>query len=150
MSKLEKLQRRLLTKEEVRFLAEKLKQVMGAPFSEMLQRYGISPQDHFRFQPLAVRLESARIERGLSLKAAASVLNTAQYRLAAIENSRIRDIDGQLLVRYVEHLGLKSWFGRWKKSNSSLVQRLQIAGAGNLTAASRATRRKRRAPEAER
>ena len=123
---------------------------MGEPFAGMLKQYGISSEDHFRFHPLAVRLASARAERGLDLKAAAAALKVARYRLAEIEGGRTKGIDCELLVRYVEYLGLKNWFGRWKKANAALAQRLQLAGAGNLTTASRATRRKRRAPEAER
>ena len=150
MSKLAKIQRRLLTDEEVRFLAEKSKQLMGEPLGGMLKQYGISPEDHFRFHSLAVRLASARAERGLDLKAAAAALKVARFRLHDIEGSRTKDIDFALLVRYVEYLGLKNWFGRWKKANALLAERMQLAGAGNLTTASRATRRKRRAPEAER
>jgi hypothetical protein len=150
MSKLARIQRRLLTDEEVQFLAEKSKRLMGEPVVGMLKQYGISPEDHFRFHPLAVRLASARAERGLDLKAAAAALKVARFRLGDIEGSRTKDIDSGLLVRYVEYLGLKNWFGRWKKANASLAEHMQISGAGNLTTASRATRRKRRAPEAER
>jgi cytoskeletal protein RodZ len=123
---------------------------MGEPFAGMLKRYGMSPEDHFRFHPLAVRLASARAGRGLDLKAAATALKVARYKLAEIERGRTKGVDSELLVRYVEYLRLKNWFGRWKKANAVLAQRLQLAGAGNLTTASRATRRKRRAPEAER
>jgi cytoskeletal protein RodZ len=123
---------------------------MGEPISGLLQQYGISPEDHFRFHPLAVRLEGARIERGLSLKAVAAALKVPKYRLTEIEASRTKSIDPEVLIRYVDYLGMKNWFGRWKKSNASLARRLQITEAGNLTTASRATRRKRRAPEAER
>lgn len=125
----------------------KLKQLMGEPISRLLHQYGISPEDHFRFHPLAVRLEGVRIERGLSLKAAAAALKVPKYRLTEIEASQTKSIDPRILIRYVEYLGLKNWFGRWKKSNAGLAQRLQITEAGNLTAGSRATRRKRRAPE---
>jgi transcriptional regulator with XRE-family HTH domain len=150
MSKLEKIQRRLLTAEEVRFLGQRFRQLMGEPLVGMLNHYGISLEDHFRFHPLAVRLASARTERGLDLKAAAAALKVARYRLAEIEGSRTKNLDAVLLIRYVEYLGLKNWFGRWKRANASLARRLQVSGAGNLTTASRATRRKRRAPEAGR
>jgi transcriptional regulator with XRE-family HTH domain len=147
MSKVAKLQRKLLTEEEVRFVAQRFRQLMGAPMSGLMEQYGISLDDHFRFSPLAVRLEAIRIDRGLSLKDAAAALKAPRYRIADIERSRTRNIDPKLLVRYVEYLGLKYWFGRWKKRNAELAKRLQVAEAGNLTAGSRATRRKRRAPE---
>ncbi len=150
ISKTEKLERRLLTKEEVRLFAERLKQMMGTPLMEMSHRHGVSIEDHFRFHSLAVRLRDTRIERGLSLKATSSALRTAQYRLAAIESNQVGRIDAQLLVRYVDHLGMKNWFGRWKTCNPSLARRIRVTGAGNVTTAPRATRRKRRAPEAER
>jgi hypothetical protein len=147
MSKVAKLQRRLLTDEDVRFLAQRFKHMMGEPMSGLLQQHVILPEDHFRFGPFAMRLESARVERGLSLKDAAAALKVPRYRIAEIESSRTKNIDPDLLVRYVEHLGLKNWFGRWKKTNAVLAQRLQIPGGGDLTAGSRATRRKRRAPD---
>ncbi|MEW6246647.1 MAG: helix-turn-helix domain-containing protein [Nitrospirota bacterium] len=150
MSKLEKLQRRLLTAEEVRFFGQRFRQLMGELLVGMLNRYGVSPEDHFRFHPLAVRLASARAERGLDLKAAAAALKVARYRLAEIERGGTKNVDAELLIRYVDYLGLKNWFGRWKRANASLAKRLRITGAGKLTAASRAARRERRAPEAGR
>jgi hypothetical protein len=146
MSKLEKLSRRILTDGEVRYLAGKLRHLMGDPLSEMLRRYGISPEDHFRFRPLALRLEAARAERGLSLKVAALALKVPQYRLAAIEGCQFHGIDAGLVVRYVEYLGLKSWFGRWRRGNAGLARRLRLAGSGNLT--ERPTRTRVRAARA--
>ena len=149
-SKLEKIQRKLLSAEEVKFLGQRFRQLMGQPMIGMLNQYDISPEDYFRFQSLAVRLASARADRGLDLKAAAAALKVARYRLADIEGGGTKSLDSELLIKYVEFLGLKNWFGRWKKANAGLAKRLQLAGVGNLTAARRATRRKRRAPGAGR
>jgi len=105
MSKLSKLQLVLLTDEEVRLASAKLKQLMGEPISGLLQQYGISPEDHFQFHPLAVRLEGARIERGLSLKAVAAALKVPKYRLTETEASRTKSIDPEVLIRYAFESG---------------------------------------------
>ncbi len=136
-----KLQQKILTDEEVRYLSEKLRQSLGGTFSEMAQQYGLSIEDHFRFSPLAARLVNARNTLDLSLKEAAAALKVAQHRLADIENARTNDLSPDLVVRYVEYLGIKVWFARWKRANAELAARLQLNKTGNLTARWTATRK---------
>lgn len=126
MSKLGKQDHRLIGDKEVRLLAERVELALGDRLSRLLRCYGVSAEDHFRFRPLAARFEGARERHGLSLKTAALALRVPQYRLAAIEGSRIQDIDPTLVARYVEHLGLRSWFGRWMRANPELAQRLRL------------------------
>ncbi len=120
------LQQKLLTDAEVTLLSTQLQRLMGASMIQMVHKHGMSTDDFFRLGPLAKRLEAARVERGMNLKDVALALKTAQYKLATLENAAARDLDAALMQRYVEFLGLKTWFGRWKKANADLAGRLGL------------------------
>ena len=135
------IRQKILTDNEVRFVAKRFRQLMGEPITGLIRQYGISVEDYFRFSPVSVRLEGARTRRGLTLKNIAGALKVPQYRLADIESGRTMNLQPELLVRYVKYLGLSSWFGRWKLSNVALAKRLQLVEAGNLTTRSTATRK---------
>ena len=136
-----KIRQKILTDDEVRFLAKRLRQMMGEPIDGLIRQYGISVEDYFRFSPVSVRLTGARTSRGLTLKTVAGALKVPQYRLADIERGGTTNLQPELLVRYVKYLGLNTWFGRWKLSNVALAKRLQLVETGNLTARSTATRK---------
>ena len=143
----EKIRQKILADDEVRFLAKRLRQVMGEPINGLTRQYGISVEDYFRFSPVAVRLEAVRTRRGLTLKNVAAALKVPQYRLADIEGGRTTSLLPELLIRYVKYLGLSTWFGRWKLSNVVLAKRLRLFETGNLTARSRPTRKSGARPQ---
>ena len=109
-----KIREKILTDNEVGFVAKRFRQLMGEPINGLIRQYGISVEDYFRFSPVSVHLEAVRTRRGLTLKNVAGVLKVPQYRLADIESGRTTNLQPELLVRYVKYLGLSTWFGRWK------------------------------------
>jgi hypothetical protein len=80
-----------------------------------------------RFLPVSNSCKTARMNRWFSIREIASTLNVPQYRLRAIEESRLRDVDLRVLESYVACLGLEAWYGKWKKANRRLVAGLKGA-----------------------
>jgi len=99
-------------------MARRLQEVMGQPF--------VNVEDDLRFMSVAARVQEARERKGLDLKKAAAALKVPQYRLRDIEQGRLKDLVPSILVRYVDFLGMKVWFGRWKKANPGIVARLEL------------------------
>lgn len=97
---------------------------MGPTFAALSDKYAIRLEDTLRFQPVAARLAGARTARGMTLKEAAASLKVPKYQLGYIENVRIRNISSKIASRYIEFLGLTRWFGKWKKANAELAQRM--------------------------
>ena len=124
--KAQALRRKILSEDEFRLILQRLKEVMGQPFIDLTEQYGLNLEDNLRFQTVTVRLREAREDRGMSLKNAAAALKVPQYRLREIEDGRLKNILRDLLVAYVDFLKLKIWFGKWKRANPGLVARLGL------------------------
>ncbi len=68
------LRRKMLSEDEARLMAQRLKQVMGQPFVDLTERYEVA----------------------------------------------------DILLQSMHLLGLKTWFGRWRKANPGVVDRLRL------------------------
>ena len=83
---------------------------------------------------LAARLADARAARGLTLKEAATELKSPKYRLEDVEKGHLNNLNPGLLSLYADYLGLKTWFGKWKKANPEFSERLGVtAGPSKAT-----------------
>ncbi len=120
------LRRKMLSDDEARLMAQRLKQVMGQPFVDLLDRYEIDVEANLHFMSVASRVQEVRQKKKLDLKEAASALKVPQYRLRDIEQGRLKHIVADILLQYVHLLGLKTWFGRWRKANPGVVDRLGL------------------------
>jgi hypothetical protein len=83
-----------------------------------------------RLAPLSKACEARREEMSLSLKDAARAVRVPQYRLRAIERGSLGELEPPVLRAYVEFLGMKAWYRRWKKANPTLAHRLESEDAG--------------------
>ena len=83
-----------------------------------------------RLSPLAKRCEARRREMRLSIAEAARHLRVPQYRLKAIENASAGYIQGKALRAYAAHLGMGTWYKRWREANPALAARIESDGAG--------------------
>ena len=119
--KAQALRRKILLEDEIRLISQRLREVMGQPFIDLTEQYGLNLEDNLRFQTVTVRLWEAREDRGMSLKDAAAALKVQQYRLRDIEDGRLKNILRDVLIDYVGFLKLKRWFGRWKGANPGLA-----------------------------
>lgn len=72
--KAQALRRKILLEDEIRLISQRLKEVMGQPFIDLTEQYGLNLEDNLRFQTVTVRLWEAREDRGMSLKDAAAAL----------------------------------------------------------------------------
>jgi hypothetical protein len=124
--KAQALQRSILSNDDVRELTDGLRDAMGHSMTELFLRYGIDPEQHFRFMAVARRIVERREAKGLDIKTVARQMKVPQYRVRDIENGRVNRIVPALLAGYVNHLELKVWFGRWKKKNPSVVTKIGL------------------------
>jgi|GEM_PF-3508349 len=120
------LQRRILSEDDIVSLTDRFRDMMNRSGLEQLLRYGIDPEEYFRFMAVATRLGERREAKGLDIKTVANRLKVPQYRLRDVENCRVNKLLPDVLTAYVDYLGLKSWFGRWKKGNPEIVARLGL------------------------
>lgn len=123
-NKEKQFRRKILTDDEVRAFAKATKGLLGPEIMTASNKYDLNIEDSLRYMSLAARLESARTERGLTLKDAAEELKTPKYRLEDVEKGHLMSIKPDLLLQYVDYLGLKTWFNKWKKANPELLKRL--------------------------
>jgi len=122
--------RKILTDEEVRAFAKATKAMLGQELMAASNKYDLSIEDGVRYMSLAARLEDTRTARGLTLKVAAQELKTPKYRLEDVEKGDLKSLNPGLLSLYVDYLGLKTWFGKWKKANNELSKRLGLGALG--------------------
>jgi transcriptional regulator with XRE-family HTH domain len=121
----------ILTDDEVRAIVVAAEAAAGPDVVGTANKLGIDRDANVRL--FAVRLQCAnrREKLGLSLKQAAARLRVPQYRLRAIENGTLRDVDVEILRSYVQLLGVGRWFRRWVLANGRLAARIGI-GDGSL------------------
>ena len=89
-------------------------------------------EDLVRFALLADRCRKTREKRGLDVKQAAAGCCLPQYRIRAIERSRVKAIDPSALGTYVDFLGLRRFLARWTRANAKLAARLGIRSRGRV------------------
>ena len=132
--KAQALRQKILLEDEIRLISQRLREVMGQPFIDLPEQYGLNFEDNLRFQTVTVRLWEAREDRGKSLKDAAATLKVPQYRHRDIEDGRLKNFLRDVLIDYVGFLKLKRWFGRWKGANPGLAAQfgLRPDRSGNL------------------
>ena len=51
-------------------------------------------------------------------------LKVPQYRLRDIEAGNVSSIVPDVLIAYIKHMQLTTWFGRWKNANAELAGRI--------------------------
>jgi len=120
---------RILDAGEVAFLSDATRQFLrrnlaGDVFS------GSAIEESFRFDALAKLCSARREAKGLSVPQVSALLKVPQYRLKAVDRGRLREVDPTVLRKYVEYLGLESWFRRWARQNRELVIRLGLVQGG--------------------
>lgn len=118
------LMRKILSEDEVRLLARRLRKVVRPILGELSSHYGHDFEASVRFGAVAHGLRETREARGMDLKTAAKALRVPQYRLRYIEECRLKHPRGSDLHAYIDFLGLNGWFARWRKANSKLAARL--------------------------
>lgn len=84
-------------------------------------------EDKIRFMAVSACLRDGREARGLSLHHVAASLDCSQESLHDLEAGRLGKVDPRVLQDYVRHIDMEDWFGRWKKANPKLSERLGLA-----------------------
>lgn len=118
---------RILTDAEVAFVTGKIRDMLGESFPGITERLPGNPEDLVRFMSVAEVCKQARDERGLSVKDVADDLRLPQYRITAVEESQLPEIDPAAAREYVEFLGLEEWFREWRAANPDLAFQLGLA-----------------------
>ncbi len=134
--------RRILTDSEITAIAQHMRKVMGPALAVISAEHSLSIEDTLRFQSLAFRLAEARSAKGLLLQEAAASLKVPKYRLDDIENASVRNIRSEIAIQYIEFLGLKTWFGRWRKANLKLATQMGFTETGKLVSATSRAKKK--------
>jgi hypothetical protein len=117
---------RILNADEVEFLSGATLQFLRRNLAgNMFSQTAI--EESVRFDVLAKRCSTRREAKGLSVPQLSRLLKVPQYRLKAVDQGRLHDVDPTVLRKYVDHLGLGSWFRRWARENRELVSRLGLA-----------------------
>lgn len=114
----------ILTDSEVKFVLENAFKAFGFDTSEKMKSTGVNFEHVIRLSSLGAKCKEVREEKGLSIKEVAGKLKVPQYRLKSIDDPNEREILPDILLRYVEFLGIESWFLEWKDANPELAEKL--------------------------
>lgn len=57
---------------------------------------------------------------------AAAALKVPQYRLKEIEACSTKRLRPEVVLKYIEFLGLAGWFGKWRKANAEYAKRMGL------------------------
>jgi len=105
------------------YIADKIFEIMPS-LKEIGGKCDINMKDMIRFQLVSEKCRSEREKRGLAFKQIALSLNIPQYRLKYIESSSVKNINADILKKYIDYLGLRRWFNFWKKNKLDVYARL--------------------------
>lgn len=117
----------ILTDEQVKTLAKKLKQSFGKDALALMKNYKVIFEDIVRLMSLKERCREARGELGLSIKEVAARLKTPQYRVKAVEDGSQKDMLPEVTEKYIKFLGIEDWFEQWINANVKLAKKLGIS-----------------------
>jgi hypothetical protein len=117
---------RILNADEVEFLSGATLQFLRRNLAgDMFSASAI--EESVRFDALAKRCSTRREAKGFSVPKLSKLLKVPQYRLKAVDQGKVREVDPTVMRKYVAYLGLGSWFRRWARENRELVGRLGLA-----------------------
>ena len=131
---------KILADDEVRILAEAVREYMGEPFASLTAERVSAVEDTVRLSPLTRRFQEGREATGLSIKEVASRLKVPQYRLKDIERGS-HSIKPEFLYKYASFLELDHWLRRWVKANRELAERMSLTDRPPARAGTLADRR---------
>jgi hypothetical protein len=97
-------------------LADQVVTLFDPPVREYIRTSGIDVTAIVRFQAVARRCREARENKSQTIKDVAVALKVPQYRLRAIEEVTLSEVIPEILDRYIEYLGLSSWYARWRRA----------------------------------
>lgn len=117
--------KRFISKKEADLVLDKVAAAFGPVVADFINRNGDCRTDMIRFMPVAHRCKEARERKALSIQEVASLLKVPQYRIKAIEGSRMTEVNPDTLEKYIDLLGIRRWFNEWAKSNADVHQRIQ-------------------------
>ena len=117
----------ILRSDEVAVLVREARRALGPQFSLLLADRVTLFEDLIRWGPLKARCEQMRAGRRISIKAAAARVGIPQYRIAAIEGGRLRELVPDLALKYFDFLGIGPWVKKWIRANRELATRAGFA-----------------------
>ena len=117
---------RILSEEAVGQTTKALRKLLRAEFPGMPPEFLSSAEDTVRMQSLRSRFRQARESRDLTVKEVSARLKVPQYRLKAVEEGRLSEIDSTVFEKYSDFLGLDQWVRQWIESNRKLAKNLGI------------------------
>ncbi len=116
--------KRFISKKEADLVLDKVAAAFGPVLADFINRDGERRTDMIRFMSVAHRCKEARERKALSVQEVASLLKVPQYRIKAIEDSRMTEVNPDTLEKYIDLLGILRWFNEWAKSNADVHQRI--------------------------
>jgi transcriptional regulator with XRE-family HTH domain len=116
----------ILLDDEIAILMREALEMMPE-LSLLAESTGTFFEDGFRWSSLGARCKQARAERGISIKDAAARLKIPQYRVAAVEEGRLRELVSDLAWKYFDFLGVDPWVKKWIRANRELASRAGLA-----------------------
>lgn len=119
-----RLEGKILKREEVQTVSRLIRGALGEELMRTIASLGVDVETTVRFSLVGHQCKTHREQRGLSLKEVAAHLRMPQYRIRSIEEGRLRQVNGDVLRRYVGYLGLTKWFNRWLQENQDLAKQL--------------------------
>lgn len=119
----------ILSDDLVQALGKGVASMLGPSVVAAADRYGVAVEDVIRFQSVRQHCLEAREKTGVQLKEAAHRLGVPQYRLRDIETGLFGSIQPDVLRRYLDLLGLSSWYAEWARSNPDLAKRIDTGNA---------------------
>ena len=129
MKETEKTQFPQFDKEQADVLVKTTMEMLGPGVGKELASSGLNVNHLIRFMYIGNLCKNTREERGLSFKEISSQLKIPQYRLKPIEDSYCGSIEVGVLEKYIEFLGLKENFEKWKVENMDVYEEITEKGA---------------------
>lgn len=118
---------KILSDDEAVLVAGGLRELLGDGVLRLSPSFDL--EAFVRFQAVAEKCREARTARGLDLKQAARALRVRQDDLRRIEGAGVGHLNREHLDRYLDFLGLRRWYGRWKRAHPETAARLGFAAA---------------------
>lgn len=112
---LRRAERGILSESDVATLLEIAREMLGSDLLPESITHSAVLEQQIRFGAVGTRCREARERLGWSIEDATSRLRVARYRVRAIEERRLGELDAEILSRYVDLLGIGRWFERWAR-----------------------------------
>ena len=115
----------LIAEHGAKKITELILEQLGPGIAAAFSKMNFDSESVVRYMPLSEEIKNARKSKSITIKEASKTLKIPQYKLNAIEEGSISQIEPEAFNDYTSFLGITSYVDSWCIENKELAEKIK-------------------------